>query len=232
MSDLLANAVASSEVARVLDVVRDCPQHVFFILTKNARRLTEFSFPRNALVGVSSPPTFMFGRELSRRAQSTWFDKALMWLSACGAANTWVSLEPLSMDLSRIITRWRSSIRWAVIGAASNGPVNYQPDERVFRRTLDALKGIPVFFKGNIDRSLANRVAGQWRAEFPRLRNPRFAGHSATTAANLPTVVPGLAPWEKAWVTMRARYTPEEISARQSAAAKKAWATMRTRARQ
>ena len=38
-------------------------------------------------------------------------------------------------------------------------------------------------------------------------------------------------PAEKAWVTMRERYTPEEISDRQREAAYKAWETRRKNAR-
>lgn len=169
MSDLLGENVESSWISSVLDCVAACPQHAVFVLTKNPRRLLDFSFPANALVGLSAPPTFMYGKELSLETQRTWFRKGLQWLSECDAENIWLSLEPLSVDVSDLIEPHRDRIKWAVIGAASNGSTNYQPDKETFSSALRVLSGIPVFFKGNIDSGLANEVAGGWREEFPKI---------------------------------------------------------------
>ena len=166
MSDLLGNKVKPEWIAAVIQCMRDCPQHVFFILTKNPRRLTEFEWPGNALVGLSAPPTFMYGKELNIEQQRAWFRKGLEWLSESHARIKWVSMEPLTVDLVNILQDYSGHLGWSVIGAGSDGHAKYQPDENLFVRTLLALSSSPVFFKGNLDRQLAERHGG-WREEWP-----------------------------------------------------------------
>lgn len=170
MSDLFGNQVPALWIEAVLGLMQKCPQHVFFTLTKNPRRLIEFGpYPGNVLVGVSSPPTFMFGKELFRDQQLGWFDRALRWLKESGAPNRWVSLEPLSCDVSEVLSANRDAFHWAVIGAASNGRDKHQPALCDLKAALAVLAGLPVFYKGNISYTLAMHCGG-WRAEFPRLR--------------------------------------------------------------
>lgn len=63
----------------------------------------------------------------------------------------WVSVEPLSWDVSSWF--YDCGLNWAVIGAASNGPKKYQPDQGDLTRLLAAFdeQKIPVFFKGNLE---------------------------------------------------------------------------------
>lgn len=165
MSDLFGHDVPRDWIIQTLEAVKDSPQHIFFSLTKNAIRLRELSFPPNLWVGISSPPSFMHGKEIQK--PSVWFGKALQWLCETDAKVKWVSLEPLAHDLSNILQLFKGDIAFAVIGAASDGPKTHQPDKATFAKTLEALKGIPVFFKGNLSRKLAHDVAGGWREEFP-----------------------------------------------------------------
>jgi hypothetical protein len=51
----------------------------------------------------------------------------------------------------------------------------------------------------------------------------------AVSEAGMPCSLSQLPPGKKAWVTMRNKYTPEEIHKRASEAGKKAWITMRSR---
>ncbi len=169
MSDLFGNQVPAAWIEATLATIRKCPQHVFFTLTKNARRLLDFGpYPANVLVGVSAPPTFMFGKELSQQQQAVWFHKALEWLNECDAPNRWVSLEPLSFDMGEILN-WRGAFHWVVIGAATNGPHKHQPRLSDLKAALAATAGLPVFYKGNISYSLVMHCGG-WRTEFPKLR--------------------------------------------------------------
>ena len=172
MSDLFGKNVATNQILDVMGTIRACPQHIFFALTKNPTRLTgsewnNYSFPRNLFLGVSMPPTFMFGHELTLAQQRSWFDKALNCLAQCNATVRWVSLEPLSWDCSDILAKYATWIHWAVIGAASDGHRTYQPDWNVYRRVRSALGDTPVFFKGNI-RPLFEGT-GIWCQEFPKL---------------------------------------------------------------
>lgn len=169
MSDLFGNEVAPAHIQKVIMTMLACPQHIFFTLTKNPRKLLIWDFPDNCLVGMSSPPTFMYDSEMSPETQRVWFEKGLTSLLETKAKRVWLSLEPLSVDVADIIRKHSARISWAVIGAASDGREKFQPDEKLFRKTLKALEGVPVFFKGNIDKDLAARNGG-WREEFPRMR--------------------------------------------------------------
>ena len=198
MSDLFAQSVSDEWLQAVMDTIRDCPQHQFFTLTKNPTKLAlleqrGFKWPSNLLLGVSMPPTFMFGKELTLAQQRAWFDKALDCLTRCDARVRWVSLEPLSWDCSDILAKYKDKLHWAVIGAASDGNRTFQPDIKTLNNTLTVLDGLPVFFKGNLADSifehhacrtgdcphdkqtecdaalLADGVAdSDWRQEFPK----------------------------------------------------------------
>lgn len=167
MSDLFGSGVKTEWTEAVLQLAADCPQHLLQILTKNPTRLPSFDFPSNTWIGVSAPPTSMFGKTLTLAQQKVWYNKALASLGRCNAQVKWTSIEPLSWDVSPVIRRHYRTLSWAVVGAATNGALSYQPDKEVFKRTLTELIGIPVFFKGNLDRQLVDQIAGDWREEFP-----------------------------------------------------------------
>lgn len=166
MSDMLGEAVKVEWVNDVINVMHSCPHHIFFVLTKNPRRTKEFLWPDNCLLGMSAPPTFMYGKELSPSQQVAWFSKGMEWLYDAKAKHKWVSLEPLTADVCDTL-EYRGALDWAVIGAGSDGGKKYQPDEGLFARTLQRLT-CRVFFKGNLDRALAERHGG-WREEFPNM---------------------------------------------------------------
>lgn len=167
MSDLMGTGVEDIFIWRVIEMMRDCPQHIFFVLTKNHPRLKAFKWPENAWIGVSAPPSFMYGKALSLEQQQKWYDAAFKNLAQIDVPVRWTSIEPLSWDVAPILERHRKAFDWAVIGAATNGRETHQPDEKIFKRALFSLGGKPVFFKGNLDRTLANRVAGRWCEEYP-----------------------------------------------------------------
>jgi protein gp37 len=174
MSDLFGQDVEKGWINLVIQTMRDCPQHCFFTLTKNPRRMLEFEFPDNVLVGVSAPPTEMYGKELSVLQQEIWYRKALRWLGETKARNKWTSIEPLSFDVSYLLKEHCSEfpigrIRWAVIGAGSNGRKYYQPSAEHLTSALSALEWNPVFFKGNLDRDLVKSVGSEWKEEYPTL---------------------------------------------------------------
>lgn len=167
MSDLVGAQVPDEWINRVLETVRATPQHIYFLLTKNPPRLKQFQWPENVWVGVSAPPTFMYGKELSLEQQTAWYDKALRTLGDVDVPVRWTSIEPLSWDVSALIETYWHNLDWAVVGAASNGRITHQPSQRNFERTFKALGGLPLFLKGNVDKRLATMVCGKWSEEFP-----------------------------------------------------------------
>lgn len=168
MSDLMGRWVKDEQIRAVLRVARLTPQHTYFLLTKNAPRLVRFNFPPNVWVGVSSPPDYMWGKELTTGQRLQFLDSALRYLGRTDAAVKWMSFEPLTISASPTVHVQSGVLDWAVIGAASNGRNEYAPSEDLVWQLVRELdrQDVPVFFKGNM-RSLPWAVAN-WRQAFPR----------------------------------------------------------------
>lgn len=167
MADLFGRWVPDEQIQQVLDAVCEAEQHTFLALTKNAPRLLQVrDFPENLHIGVSSPPDKMLGHTLTRQQQEKMLRRSLDVLSQFPTRITWMSFEPLSWDVARIVEEYPNALRWAVIGAASNGPRTYQPEPAHVLALLDVLaaQGVPVFFKGNLR---GNPAAQPWREEYP-----------------------------------------------------------------
>ncbi len=162
MSDLMGRWVADEQIEAVLDVARRAHWHDFQLLTKNAPRLLKFDFPANVWVGVSSPPDWMNGQVLTPNNQTAFLTRALKTLEKIDVPVKWMSFEPLSWAVADIVAQYPEAIRWAVIGAATNGRVAFQPDPAHVQRLLDVLdrQGVSTFFKGSLEWAT-------WREEFP-----------------------------------------------------------------
>lgn len=162
MSDLMGKWVTEEQIVAVLTVCEKADWHTFQLLTKNAPRLLQFNFPPNVWVGVSAPPSFMFGKELSFDQQKAMVSRQLDVLRQINVPVRWMSIEPLSFDIAPLLAGIDNPLRWAVIGAASNGAKTYQPERAWVQNLLDVLdeQGIPVFFKGNLQWK-------PWREHFP-----------------------------------------------------------------
>lgn len=164
MSDLMGNWVSEEEIEHVLDVCRRAHWHDFQLLTKNAPRLLKFNgrIPPNVWVGVSAPPTEMFGKPLSQQSQIAMLTRSLDCLAALDVPITWMSIEPLSWNMGNYLSS--SGIKWAVIGAATNGGRTYQPEPEWVQTCIDALRTdkVAIFFKGNLEWH-------EWYEEFPEV---------------------------------------------------------------
>jgi protein gp37 len=168
MSDVFGHWVPDEHIRAVLKMCESAPQHIFFLLTKNAPRLLKFDFPPNAWVGVSMPPDYFMGKALSQDQQRRMLERSLGVLDDIkfkGVRVRWMSFEPLSWDVSPLLDGY-CPVDWAVIGAASNGRNYYQPDPDNVGRLLKVFRffGVPVFFKGNLR---GNPAADPWREEYP-----------------------------------------------------------------
>jgi protein gp37 len=168
MSDLMGGWVAAGEIEAVLRTVRQAHRHTFQLLTKNPGRLLRFNgYPPNLWVGVSMPPTWMNGGQLSPGQQELYVKRALAVMGALRATVRWWSFEPLSFDVVPLLERrdeWgRPPFEWLVIGAASNGSTKYQPEPGWVEELLDYADSwkLPVFMKGNL-------VWDDRREEFPQ----------------------------------------------------------------
>jgi protein gp37 len=164
MSDLMGSWVPSEEIEQVLDICRQAHWHHFQLLTKNAPRLKEFQFPPNVWIGVSAPPSFMFGKPLTFDQQKRMVERQINILRHISVPVRWMSIEPLSFDIAPLLED--SCLQWAVIGAATNGAKTYQPKREWVENVLDVLnkQNTQVFFKGNLDKGLVV----EWLEKFPK----------------------------------------------------------------
>ncbi len=162
MSDLMGDWVPDEQIEQVLDICRQATWHTFQLLTKNAPRLLEFDFPPNVWVGVSAPPSFMFGKALSLNQQKRMVKRQLDILGKLDVPVRWMSIEPLSFDIAPLLKG--SPLEWAIIGAATNGKRVYQPQPTWIQNVIEVLdeQGTAIFFKGNLDWT-------PWREEFPEI---------------------------------------------------------------
>lgn len=170
MSDLFGNWVKPEHQNAVLDVMRATPQHIYQALTKNtvAYRNIE-DLPPNLWAGISSPPDHFMGNDLNEKQKERYLHTALKTLALVAERGhvTWMSFEPLSLDWSHVVREYPGALKWAVIGAASNGAKLYPPREHDVHELLSVLlgQGVKVFYKGNM-RSLPYAVEN-WYEDFP-----------------------------------------------------------------
>lgn len=176
MSDVFGAWVPKEQTQACLDVMREAHWHYHMTLTKNAPNLLNFEFADNVWVGASSPPDFMMGKPLSTTAKERMLARTLKVFKQLKdekrAKVTWMSIEPLSWDISTILREHEGALDWAVIGAASSGSKKYAVDHNILMSVLAELdrQGVPVFFKGNL--ATDPYAAEHWREDFPTHRVP------------------------------------------------------------
>ncbi len=170
MADVFGHWVPDEQIAQVLEVAKyHAPQHTYQFLTKNPKRVLNYTCHRNMWIGASTPPDFMWNKPLSEKQRYRLLHGTL---SAFGEllrdTVNWLSAEPLSWNIVPILEQYGNAyLNWIVIGAASNGNRYYPPAESDVRELVEYCDdyGIPVFFKGNL-KSLA-WAAENWREDFP-----------------------------------------------------------------
>jgi protein gp37 len=141
--DLFGEWVKTGWIEHVIDVIRYCPQHIFFLLTKNPSRYKEFSpFPDNCWCGTTVTTE-----------DDVWRIDELRDIK-CG--KRFVSFEPL---LGEIRNPNLENIDWTIIGAmtgrrkAGNVPAVGWISHLRWWSTQNL---IPVFEKDNLMEAVAN----------------------------------------------------------------------------
>lgn len=159
MSDLFQEDVPVDFVRKVFEVMRDCPQHQFQVLTKRAERLAEIAphleWSPNVWMGVSV-----------ENADYTWRVRELQRVRA---AIRFVSVEPLLGPIARLPL---SGIHWVIVGGESGHRAREMKPEWA-RGIRDQCReaGVAFFFKqwGGVRKKLAGRQLDrrEWN-EMPR----------------------------------------------------------------
>jgi protein gp37 len=136
MSDLFHSDVPESFIDRVFDVMRDCPQHTFQVLTKRAERLMEYSMERHV------PANVWLGVSVENRKHGV---PRIDQLRGARAQTRFLSIEPLLEDLGHINL---SGISWVIVGGESGRGARPMRPEWVRRiRAECSQQAVPFFFK-------------------------------------------------------------------------------------
>ena len=133
MSDLFHPKIPVEYREQIFDVMRDCPQHIFQVLTKRPRGAARYAgeWTQNIWQGTS-----VENRATLHRINS---------LRECGAKVRFLSLEPLLEDLGELNL---DGIHWVIVGGESGKGFRPMPHE--WARSLRdqcVEKGVPFFFK-------------------------------------------------------------------------------------
>lgn len=189
MSDLFHEAISDEYIQRVFQVMRECPQHIFQILTKRSTRMLAMDeaglleWSDNMWMGVSIEDDMNIYR--------------LNHLLGTKAPFKWVSFEPLIWGISNRHDYKFAHLDWVVVGGES-GKAGTRTLEMEWvddiRMTCNAYK-VPFFFKqwgkkqnnpNPNDPTLKKghpqyakggcELEGKVYREFPELKHPALVG--------------------------------------------------------
>lgn len=154
MSDLFGIGVPEDWTRQVMDAIKECPQHRFYLLTKQAQNMVKYSpFPDNAWVGISATNYAMA-------------NNARYYLQQIKAKVKYLSIEPLLEPLQDKrecqFNLLGEGINWLVLGCQTK-PVILPRPEWVREILAEGDKAsIPVFVKPPM-----STLMGIARQEFP-----------------------------------------------------------------
>lgn len=161
MSDLFHPSVDFSFVDRVFDVMRDCPQHVFQILTKRPSRMKHYAgeWPDNVWAGTSI-----------ESAEYVWRADQLRQVSS---GIRFLSIEPLIAPTGHLNL---TGIHWVIVGGESGpGYRRMQEDWAKDIRDQCVAAEIPFFFKqwgGHTSKAGGRTLEGELWSQFPAPSGP------------------------------------------------------------
>lgn len=148
MSDLFHDAVPLDYIQRVFEVMQECPQHTFQVLTKRPERLVEMApllpWPSNVWIGTSVEDM----RVVDRVRQLQQVRRASVRFLSC---------EPLIGPLPRLPLK---GIDWVIVGGESGPGARPMEPKWVFQiKSQCEDKGVPFFFKqwGGVNKKASGR---------------------------------------------------------------------------
>jgi len=152
MSDLFGIGIPEQWQAQIFQVFADCPDHRFYLLTKQPQNLIKFSpFPDNCRVGVTA-------------TDCEFFANAIFYLNRIKATVKYVSFEPLlgRLGISNLEYAFtKAGISWVIIGAQTKP---YKPPKIEWVQEIVGAcdkVGIPVFLKDNLYPLITGTPLGQ-----------------------------------------------------------------------
>jgi len=138
MGDLFGEWVPQQWIDAVLQVVRECPQHIFIFLTKNPARYEDYEWPANCWLGTT--------------VESSYTASRLVCMSKIKAAVRFVCFEPLLGPVAKFDLENLKDMHWVIIGAQT-GPGAQTPDAEWIQTIIGQAKAynVPLFLKDNLN---------------------------------------------------------------------------------
>ena len=136
MSDLFHTQIPDSFIDRVFNVMANCPQHTFQVLTKRAERMAEYSLERAVAANV------WLGVSVENKRHGV---PRISHLQTTRARTRFLSVEPLLEDIGPLDL---SGIDWVIVGGESGHSARPMKEEwaRSVQRQCSA-QGVRFFFK-------------------------------------------------------------------------------------
>jgi len=160
MGDMFGSWVPKVWVDRVFGIMKQCPQHVFQILTKNPKRINEL------VSGDMYSPNIWLGTSV----ESMDFIQRVWDLQKVPQFHKFISFEPL-LGFPGLTDESVNGIEWIIIGAQTD-PIRI-PEPIWITRVIEAanLRNIPVFEKNNLGQVFRQKYP-------PEMRSYRGSGQS------------------------------------------------------
>ena len=124
----------------IFKTIRACPQHRFYLLTKQPQNLIKWSpFPENCWVGVTATDGKMF-------------ERATYYLRSIEAKIKYISFEPLLDPIGNMLVWLGQTVDWVIIGQQTPVKKATMPQIEWVREIMEACDkaSVPVFIKNNL----------------------------------------------------------------------------------
>lgn len=138
MADIFHKDVPDEFIDKVIQVIKDCPQHTFQLLTKRTARMSEYFgtmiVPKNCWIGTTV-----------ENEESTYRIDILAYITSYVSSVHFLSCEPLLSDLGELDL---SGIDWVIVGGETGPKARPMKKEWLMdlKRQCDE-QGVPFFFK-------------------------------------------------------------------------------------
>lgn len=169
MSDLFHDAVPFDYIKRVWEVMKDCQQHTFQVLTKRARRMRKITWHLSLDPSLHAMPNVWQGVSVEDRNYGL---PRIEELRRTKAAVRYLSIEPLLEDLGPLDL---TGIDWVIVGAESRGRYPGRPAKLDWIRSIRdqcQAAGVAFFLKqadmGHRQLVKMPELDGKIWAEMPR----------------------------------------------------------------
>lgn len=149
MSDLFGQWVPTNWILQIINIVKQCPQHIFLFLTKNPNRYFEFKglFPDNCWLGAS----ITSNEQVIQNTDGSYIVTDAHSISDTMSffKNSFLSIDPLLTDIAEDLPI--AGIDWVIVGAQT-GPKAVKPEKKWIENLIELCQeaGVSIFLKNNL----------------------------------------------------------------------------------